>query len=141
MSIRKQYDSDLESLKAALVEMGQNAAEAVENALEALCTADTAAAQKIVQGDDRINNMERDIEHRCMTLLLRQQPVASDLRFISAAMKVVTDVERIGDHAADIAEIVPHLAGVRKAGDPAVSRSIEMGRNCLLYTSPSPRDA
>ena len=72
--------------------------------------------------------MERDIEHRCMPLLLRQQPVASDLRFISAAMKVVTDVERIGDHAADIAEIVPHLAGVRKAGDPAVSRSIEMGR-------------
>ena len=66
MSIRKQYDSDLEALKTALVEMGQNAAEAVENALEALCTADTAAAQKIVQGDDRINNMERDIEHRCM---------------------------------------------------------------------------
>ena len=128
MSIRKQYDSDLEALKTALVEMGQNAAEAVENALEALCTADTAAAQKIVQGEDRINNMERDIEHRCMTLLLRQQPVASDLRFISAAMKVVTDVERIGDHAADIAEIVPHLAGVRKAGDPAVSKSIEMGR-------------
>ena len=57
MSIRKQYDSDLEALKTALVEMGQNAAEAVENALEALCTADTAAAQKIVQGDDRINNM------------------------------------------------------------------------------------
>ena len=83
MSIRKQYDSDLESLKAALVEMGQNAAEAVENALEALCTADTVAAQKIVQGDDRINNMERDIEHRCMTLLLRQQPVAGDLRHIS----------------------------------------------------------
>ena len=128
MSIRKQYDSDLEALRVALVEMGQNAAEAVENALEALCTADTAAAQKIVQGDDRINNMERDIEHRCMTLLLRQQPVASDLRFISAVMKVVTDVERIGDHAADIAEIVPHLVGVRKAGDPAVSRSIEMGR-------------
>ena len=77
MSIRKQYDSDLEALKTALVEMGQNAAEAVENALEALCTADTAAAQKIVQGDDRINNMERDIEHRCMTLLLRQQPGGS----------------------------------------------------------------
>ena len=128
MSIRKQYDSDLEALKAALVEMGQNAAEAVENALEALCTADTAAAQKIVQGDDRINNMERDIEHRCMTLLLRQQPVAGDLRHISTAMKVVTDIERMGDHASDIAEIIPHLVTVRKEGDPAVSQAIAMGR-------------
>ena len=125
MSIRKQYDSDLESLKTALVEMGQNAAEAVENALEALCTADTAAAQKIVQGDDRINNMERDIEHRCMTLLL---PVAGDLRHISTAMKVVTDIERMGDHASDIAEIIPHLVTVRKEGDPAVSQAIAMGR-------------
>ena len=117
MSIRKQYDSDLEALKTALVEMGQNAAEAVENALEALCTADTAAAQKIVQGDDRINNMERDIEHRCMALLLRQQPVAGDLRHISTAMKVVTDIERMGDHASDIAEIIPHLVTVRREGD------------------------
>lgn len=128
MSIRKQYDTDLESLKNSLTEMGRSSADAVENALEALCVADADAAAAIVKGDARINNMERDIEHRCMTLLLRQQPVAGDLRRISTAMKVVTDIERIGDHAADIAEIVPHLAGVRKAGDPAVSRSIEMGR-------------
>ena len=128
MSFRIQYDSVLESLKAALVEMGQNAAEAVENALEALGTADTAAAQKIVQGDDRINNMERDIEHRCMTLLLRQQPVAGDLRRISTAIKVVTDIERMGDHAADIAEIIPHLVTVRRDGDPAVSQAIRMGQ-------------
>ena len=79
MSIRKQYDTDLEALKAALVEMGSNSAEAVEAALEALCTADAEAAQKIVKSDSRINNMERDIEHRCMTLLLRQQPVAPTL--------------------------------------------------------------
>ena len=139
MSIRKQYDTDLEALKAALVEMGSNSAEAVEAALEALCTADAEAAQKIVKGDSRINNMERDIEHRCMTLLLRQQPVAGDLRRISTAMKVVTDMdfnaikrtlaqeiaadpakvdaaldllmvikylERIGDHAVNVAEWV-----------------------------------
>ena len=106
MSIRKQYDTDLEALKAALVEMGSNSAEAVEAALEALCTADAEAAQKIVKGDSRINNMERDIEHRCMTLLLRQQPVAGDLRRISTAMKVVTDIERIGDHAVNVAEWV-----------------------------------
>lgn len=128
MSIRKQYDTDLESLKNSLTEMGRNSADVVENALEALCVADADAAAAIVKGDARINNMERDIEHRCMTLLLRQQPVAGDLRRISTAMKVVTDIERIGDHAADIAEIIPHLVTVRKEGDPAVSQAIAMGK-------------
>ena len=128
MSIRKQYDTDLESLKGSLTEMGRNSADAVENVLEALCVADADAAETIVKGDARINNMERDIEHRCMTLLLRQQPVAGDLRRISTAMKVVTDIERIGDHAADIAEIIPHLVTVRKEGDPAVSQAIAMGK-------------
>ena len=128
MSIRKQYDTDLESLKSSLAEMGRNSADAVENVLEALCVADADAAAAIVKGDARINNMERDIEHRCMTLLLRQQPVAGDLRRISTAMKVVTDIERIGDHAADIAEIIPHLVTVRKEGDPAVSQAIAMGK-------------
>ena len=128
MSIRKQYDTDLESLKNSLTEMGRSSADAVENALEALCAADADAAAAIVKGDARINNMERDIEHRCMTLLLRQQPVAGDLRRISTAMKVVTDIERIGDHAADIAEIIPHLVTVRKEGDPAVSQAIAMGK-------------
>ena len=128
MSIRKQYDTDLESLKKSLTEMGRSSADAVENVLEALCVADADAAAAIVKGDARINNMERDIEHRCMTLLLRQQPVAGDLRRISTAMKVVTDIERIGDHAADIAEIIPHLVTVRKEGDPAVSRAIAMGK-------------
>ena len=128
MSIRKQYDTDLESLKNSLTEMGRSSADAVENTLEALCVADADAAAAIVKGDARINNMERDIEHRCMTLLLRQQPVAGDLRRISTAMKVVTDIERIGDHAADIAEIIPHLVTVRKEGDPAVSQAIAMGK-------------
>ena len=128
MSTRTQYDSDLAALKEALAAMGQHAADAVEDALEALCTADADAAALISKGDGRINNMERDIEHRCMILLLRQQPVAGDLRRISTAMKAVTDVERIGDHAADIAEIIPHLVIVRKEGDPAVSQAIQMGK-------------
>ena len=115
MSTRTQYEADLAALKGSLAKMSQLSADAVEDALEALCTADAEEAKGIIKGDTEVNRMERDIEHRCMTLLLRQQPVAGDLRFISAAMKVVTDVERIGDHAADIAEIVPHLAGVRKA--------------------------
>ena len=86
--------------------------------LQALCVADAEAAKTIVKGDSRINNMERDIEHRCMTLLLRQQPVAGDLRRISTAMKVVTDIERIADQASDIAEITLHLHpdGARTVG-------------------------
>jgi len=128
MTIRAQYDADLAALKTAVAEMGGCAADAVEAALEALCTADADAAAAVVKGDGRINSMQRDIEHRCMTLLLRQQPVAGDLRRISTAMKIVTDIERIGDHAADIAEIIPHLVTVRKEGDPAVSQAIAMGK-------------
>ena len=128
MTIRAQYDADLAALKTAVAEMGGRAADAVEAALEALCTADADGAAAVVKGDGRINSMQRDIEHRCMTLLLRQQPVAGDLRRISTAMKIVTDIERIGDHAADIAEIIPHLAASRKAGDPAVSDAIRMGQ-------------
>ena len=128
MTIRAQYDADLAALKTAVAEMGGCAADAVEAALEALCTADADAAAAVIKGDARINRMQRDIEHRCMTLLLRQQPVAGDLRRISTAMKIVTDIERIGDHAADIAEIIPHLAASRKAGDPAVSDAIRMGQ-------------
>ena len=128
MTIRAQYDADLAALKTAVAEMGGCAADAVEAALEALCTADADAAAAVIKGDGRINSMQRDIEHRCMTLLLRQQPVAGDLRRISTAMKTVTDIERISDHAADIAEIIPHLAASRKAGDPAVSDAIRMGQ-------------
>lgn len=128
MTIRAQYDADLAALKTAVAEMGGCAADAVEAALEALCTADADGAAAVIKGDGRINSMQRDIEHRCMTLLLRQQPVAGDLRRISTAMKIVTDIERIGDHAADIAEIIPHLAVSRKAGDPAVSDAIRMGQ-------------
>ena len=128
MSTRTQYEADLAALKGSLAKMSQLSADAVEDALEALCTADAEEAKGIIKGDTEVNRMERDIEHRCMTLLLRQQPVAGDLRRISTAMKVVTDIERIGDHAADIAEIIPHLVTVRKEGDPAVSQTIAMGK-------------
>ena len=128
MSTRTQYEADLAALKGSLARMSQLSADAVEDALEALCTADAEEAKGIVKGDTEVNRMERDIEHRCMALLLRQQPVAGDLRHISTAMKVVTDIERMGDHASDIAEIIPHLVTVRNERDPAVSQAIAMGR-------------
>src|SRR5699024_289100 len=128
MSIRKQYDEALTELNQALAEMGQACADAVENAMEALASTDAEAAAQIIRDDSQINEMEHDIAHRGMVLLPRPQPVAGVLRRISAAMKVITDLERIGDHAADIAQIMPHLFTSRKAGDPAVSDAIRMGQ-------------
>ena len=128
MSIRKHYDEALAELNQALTEMGQAVTDAVENAMEALATTDAEAAAQIIKDDSQINEMEHDIEHRCMLLLLRQQPVAGDLRRVSATLKVITDLERIGDHAADIAEIMPHLLAALNAGDPAVSAAIKMGQ-------------
>lgn len=106
MSIRKQYDQDLAALDQTLTDMGRAAADAIRAAIDLLQTGDKTAARQIIAGDEHIDAMERDIEHRCMQLLLRQQPVARDLRRVSTAMKMVTDIERMGDHAADIAEIV-----------------------------------
>ena len=100
MSIRKHYDEALAELNQALTEMGQAVTDAVENAMEALAATDAEAAAQIIKDDSQVNEMEHDIEHRCMLLLLRQQPVAGDLRRVSATLKVITDLERIGDHAA-----------------------------------------
>ena len=128
MSIRKHYDEALAELNQALTEMGQAVTDAVENAMEALATTDAEAAAQIIKDDSQVNEMEHDIEHRCMLLLLRQQPVAGDLRRVSATLKVITDLERIGDHAADIAEIMHHLFASRNAGDTAVREAIRMGQ-------------
>ena len=88
MSIRKHYDEALAELNQALTEMGQAVTDAVENAMEALATTDAEAAAQIIKDDNQVNEMEHDIEHRCMLLLLRQQPVAGDLRRVSATLKV-----------------------------------------------------
>ena len=127
-SVRKSYDEELLQLDTLLARMGHEAGVAIESALTALRNDDIELARSVVARDSQIDASEHEIEHRCLQLLLRQQPVAGDLRRISTAMKVVTDIERIGDHASDIAEIIPHLVSVRKEGDPAVSQAIAMGR-------------
>ena len=127
-SVRKMYDAELLQLDTMLARMGHAAGGAIESAMTALRTGDTELARSVIARDSEIDSAEHEIEHRCLTLFLRQQPVAGDLRRISTAMKVVTDMERIGDHAADIAEIIPHLVTVRKEGDPAVSQAIRMGQ-------------
>ncbi len=111
MSVRKTFDAELEELMASLIKMSSLAVEAINNSVRAFESHDLTLAATVVQGDREVDDMEREIERRCLTLLLRQQPVAGDLRTISTALKMITDIERIGDAAADIAEITPHLTG------------------------------
>ena len=105
MPTRRLYDDELKDLSSALIRMGSTAIDAVTRSMQALKTFDKALAKEIIEDDANINAMERDIETMCLKLILKQQPVASDLRKISTAIKMITDIERIGDAASDIAEI------------------------------------
>ena len=104
--MRNRFDEQLFELNRELIEMGAMCEEAIASAVKALTTGDIALAKKVKNTSGFIDQKERDIESRCMKLLLHQQPVARDLRAISAALKMITDMERIGDQAEDIAEIV-----------------------------------
>lgn len=104
--MRDKYQEDLEKLNANILKMGKMIEIAIESTVIALMGRDIQAASTVSENDEAIDNMEREIETLCMKLLLQQQPVATDLRVITAALKMVTDMERIGDHAADIAELV-----------------------------------
>ena len=109
--IRSRFDEQLELLNRELIEMGALCERAISMAARALMSGDTALAAQIAPLDGEIDQMERDVESRCLKLLLQQQPVAKDLRQVSAALKMVTDMERIGDQASDIAEIIGFLKG------------------------------
>ena len=105
--MRSRFDEQLKRLDKELIEMGAMCEEAIALAAKALLDGDESLAAKVAPLDTEIDQMERDIESMCLKLLLQQQPVARDLRQISAALKMITDMERIGDQAADIAEIIP----------------------------------
>ena len=104
--MRNKFDRQLEKLHTELIEMGALCEKVIGETYKALMSEDITAAQTIMKEDNAIDLKERDIESLCLKLLLQQQPVAGDLRKISAALKMITDMERIGDQAADIAEIV-----------------------------------
>ena len=104
--MRSKFDEELNYLNIELTEMGELISERVNGAVHALKDRDIKTAKFVMDNDDDVNDYERRIEERALKLLLRQQPVACDLRFISSALKMITDMERIGDHAVDIAEIV-----------------------------------
>lgn len=107
--MRNKFDEELQLLNRKLIEMGALCEEIITASVNALINGDTSV-EKIEAVDTEIDHLERDIESICLKLLLQQQPVARDLRQISAALKMITDMERIGDQAADIAEIIPYIS-------------------------------
>jgi len=109
--MRSNFDKQLETLNNMLIEMGGLIETAIAMAIKALEKQDVELAKKAIAFDDEIDQMEKDIESLSLKLLLHQQPVAKDLLLISSALKMITDMERIGDHAADISEITLMLAG------------------------------
>ena len=109
--MRNRFDAQLEQLNVELITMGALCEDAIAAAVKALFDGDEALLEKVFQTDSEIDHKEREIENICMKLLLQQQPVARDLRTVSSALKMISDMERIGDQAEDIAEIISFLHG------------------------------
>ena len=107
--MRKRFDEELENLNTELITMGALCEEAISAASNALRDGRDTDIKKAIELEEEIDQKEREIEAICMKLLLRQQPVARDLRLISSALKMISDMERIGDQAADIAEICQYI--------------------------------
>lgn len=148
--MRNRFEQQLFELNREIIEMGALCEEAIEAAAKALIDGDVILAETVKENGSANDQMERDIESRCMKLLLHQQPVAKDLRLISAALKIITDMERIGDQAEDIAEIVAFLNGhnmdgmklitemagettrmVTSSVDAFVKKDVELARNVI----------
>ncbi|HJI81294.1 MAG TPA: phosphate signaling complex protein PhoU [Eggerthellaceae bacterium] len=109
MAARPIFDEELHSLNSQMTEMGELVKEAIEGSFDAVAQTNPQKAIAVAKNDSYINEKERDIERLCLRLLLREQPVATDLRTVTSALKMITDFERIGDQAAEICEIATGL--------------------------------
>lgn len=110
VNMRNRFDRQLVQLNNELIEMGGMIEKAISDTVKALVNHNIELASNVIEYDEEIDHQEREIEQLCLKLLLQQQPVAKDLRLISAALKMITDMERIGDHATDISEITIELS-------------------------------
>ena len=128
--MRKRFDEQLNELNQEMIHMGNIIEQAIENALDALIHKDIKKANEIIKSDNEIDRQERKIENLCLQLLLQQQPVAKDLRFISATLKMITDMERIGDHATSIAELT--IETVNQAHIKKLDHIEQMAKETIL---------
>lgn len=133
--MRDKYELQLKQLNDLMIHMGSLIEAAIEMAIEALVKGDADKAREAVEFDDTIDQTQKDIESLCMRILLMQQPVATDLRFVSTALKLVTDMERIGDHAADISEITISLAGSEYVKDLDVIKEMAAKTSGMVIKS------
>lgn len=136
MTVRKTFVQELAELDKSLREMGRFVEDSIDRLVEVMEKHDRQQALSIIKSDRDVNDMERGIEAKCLSLITRQQPVAGDLRIVSAALKAVTDLERIGNHAADVAgllircgnrdfsQISPHLPAMTRAAKDMVHNGI-----------------
>ena len=150
--MRNKFDSQLEKLNLELITMGALCEDAISASVKGFLDDDDALCRKAVETEDEINRKERDIESICMKLLLEQQPVARDLRVISSALKMISDMERIGDQAYDIAEIAKFIKNsnvkskihikdmaaaatkmVTESVDSFVKKDVELARSVMVY--------
>lgn len=128
-NVRSKFDDELEVLNEEILKMGMLVEVSVEKAVGLISKQDVKKAKEVYEHEEEIDNMEHKIQTHCLRLLIEQQPVAKDLRRISAALKIITDMERIGDQARDIAEICMHYEDGNEFGD--TGHIIEMGRNTI----------
>ncbi|SEO65417.1 phosphate signaling complex protein PhoU [Trujillonella endophytica] len=117
--MREHYREELEDINASLVEMANSVGSAMSTATTALLDADVALADRVIAGDEHIDAVRESIEQRCFALLARQQPVATDLRTVTAAMRIVADLERMGDLAVHVAKVAR-----MRFPDPAVPQEV-----------------
>ena len=115
--MRTKFDEQLHMLNQEMMHMGSMIEEKIQKAIEALIGQNRSLAKKIMNSDSDVDHEQKKIENICFNLLMQQQPVARDLRVISAAMKMVTDMERIGDHAADISEMTVMMSDTPYVAD------------------------
>ncbi len=130
MMVRQTFHHELTDLEQELIRMGALVEDQLRRAVRSLTEHDVILAHQVIRDDDRVDAMEMDIERRCLTLLALQQPLASDLRVVSTVLKIITDLERMADHASDIAKVT-----VRLNQEPLIKPLVDIPEMARLTSS------
>lgn len=133
---RANFENELKQLHNGIIEMGSLVETAIDDSIKAFKNNDLELCKTIIENDKNVDEMEKKIESKCLWLIAREQPIASDLRKITTALKIITDMERIGDHAVDIAELTMRIADKNTFADSShipqmAAAAIEMVRNAV----------